>query len=51
MAETIGSLGPGQLQEIDKWRKMGFTQGQVAKKMKIRQPLVSVAFKHLKENP
>ncbi len=50
MPESVGSLKPGQLQEIKKWRDMGFNGNQISKKTGIRQPLVSVTLKYLKEN-
>lgn len=51
MGESVSGLTVVQLQEIKKWTKMGFSQGQIAKKMGLRQPKVSAACKFIKERP
>lgn len=51
MAESISGLTVVQLNEIKKWRAMRYSQGQIAKKMGLRQQKVSAAFKYLDGQP
>lgn len=51
MADSIAGLKAADLNEIKKWREMGFTGGQIAKKMNLPPRKVSSALRYLKEHP